>query len=404
MFINARFIHKCFFLLLSILLLVSLLGCGAEDPAEQRAQKVVEEEQKLIVGLAWPFEGPQGEMREGARLAQEKLNDAGGVLGREIQFLEFDDKSEVDRAMIFAQRVADDPSVAAVIAHLDTFLAVPASSVYEAAGVLMISPGATGMPLTERGLKMVFRTHPSNLQQAEALAELARERGYNRIVIYYVNNPYGIDLANFFERRASEFGVEVVDRRAYDFGSDHRRIFRNWLRYQEFQPFDAVFLAGSLPAAAEIIREARKMGHTVPIFGGDGLDSEILIGLGGEYSEGVITTSVFNKALPDSRVQNFVAAYEDRYGLSPSSFAAQGYDAVMLLADAAEKAGSVDPRDIAAELRGSDQRWPEPWVGVTGSHAFSEGGEIVGKPVVFNLVDGGAFYPLRRFVGQNSDQ
>lgn len=382
-------------LLLAVLML--LAGCGRQDPVEERARTVTANAEQLVVGLAWPFDGAKGRLREGALLAQRDLNEAGGILGRELKLLEFNDQREVDRGMIFAQRVADDPSVAAVIAHLDTYIAVPTSSVYDAAGVLMISPGASGMQLTGRGLSMVFRTFPNNRQQADALADFAIRRGHDRVVTYYVNNAYGRDLANFFERRGEALRLQSIDRRSYEsVGADHRRIFREWQRYQNFRPFEALFLAGSLPESALIIQQALEEGIDVPIFGGAGLDAEQLMTLGGADMEGTVVTSVFSAEFRDQQVLDFVAAYQSHYGEIPDAAAAQGYDAVMLIAEAARRAGSVDPRAMAAELRGSDQRWPEPWVGVTGAHRFTETGDIRDKPIVLNIVRDGTFRLLER--------
>lgn len=378
-------------------LVMLLVGCGQVEPKDLRSQTVTANTDQMFVGLAWPFDGAKGRLREGALLAQQHINAAGGIEGRELVLIEFNDRREVDQGMIFAQRVADDPTIAAVIAHLDTYIAVPTSSLYDSAGVLMITPGASGMPLTARGLNMVFRTFPNNQQQANALSDFAIQNGYNRIATYFVNNDYGQDLANFFERRGDLVGIQSVDRRSYESsGSDHRRIFIEWSHYQDFQPFDSIFLAGSLPESATIIQRIRESGLDVPIFGGAGLDANELLELGGQAVEGTVVISVFSQDITDDTVLRFVEAYLNTYGQVPDSAAAQGYDAVMLIAEAARRAGSVDPQQMAAELRGSHERWPEPWIGVTGGHRFTETGEIQDKPIVLNIVRDGEFRLLDR--------
>jgi len=373
-----------------VALLVALAGlmtaCMEPDPVAERARYLAGAEQ-ITLGLAWPADHPKRTLIDGAQLAVDGINANGGVLGRPLALRLRDDERSVNEAMRIAESFAADPGLSAVIAHLDSSLALAAAPAYEQAELPMLTPGATDVHLTERGYEWVFRSMVNNAHSGRQLADRLISKGHQRVVVYYLNNPFGRDLARHFESRAAAGGLEVVDRRGYDgVGTNHSRVFRDW---RDFFDFDAIFLAGSLPEGAEIIREIRALGIDVPIHAGIGLDSPALAQLGGEAVEGVHVTTVFHPDMPGPRVAAFVSAYQAETGERPDAAAAQGYDAVYLLAAAMEQAGSVQPAAIAGALRAS-QDYP----GVSGRYRFNAWGELVDKAVIFQRVDDGVLQYL----------
>jgi branched-chain amino acid transport system substrate-binding protein len=371
-----------------ILLLASLLtltSCEHGSPAQQRARHLAESKGEVLVAVAWPLKLGKASLSQGVDLAVEEINRSGGVLdGRPLRILYKDDASSLSKGRLVAQEIANDLDVAAVIGHLNTYVTAPASQIYERAGVVMITPGASGQKITERGGRLIFRSLPGNRDQGRQIGDYVAAQGYKKVAIYYIKNDYGVDLANYFEQRAHELGITIADRRSYNMaGDNHAALLAEWAA---FLKIDALFLCGSLPESADIVRQAREAGLNVPVFGAAGLDSPDLIRLGGKYVEGTVVFSLFNAGDPRPEVRAFDERFRKKFGTLPDSTAAQGYDTVQLLAHAMKQAHSVVPAQVAAALRGT-----RDYQGVTGISTYSENGEPVAKRMAKVEVENGQF-------------
>lgn len=369
----------------AIAALILLAGCGEVDVAAERAERARQGKGDVVIGVAWPFATAKGTLWDGVELAQEEVNAAGGVLGRKLVVVKEDDSLSVTKGIAIAHGFANNPDMVAVIGTLNSYISVSTAPVYEFAKLLFMSQGSSANRLTSQGYEYFFRMIPSNRDVGEMLARHAGLRNYKRVLVYYVKNEYGLDLANAFEQRAEEFGVEVVDRVSYLAGAaDYKLAMQHW---RDFYSFDAIFIAGSLPEGAQIIRAAREIGIQVPIFGGDGLDSLELIRLGGEAVEGTEVISFFHPDEPQEVVAEFNARFSARFGnRTPDTSAALGYDAIKLLADTMNRAGTTEPRRVAEALRATTG-----WRGVTGEHNFDTAGNVKGKPIVIQVVKDGKF-------------
>lgn len=365
--------------------LITLSACDEAPIAQQRAERTARTQDDITVAVAYPLKSSKSTLVNGIQLAADEINAGGGaVSGRKIKLLLRDDAGSLSKGRQVAQEIANDIGVAAVIGHLNTYITAPASLIYERAGLLMITPGASGQKITEQGAQLVFRNLASNREQARQIGDYAASQGYKRVAIYYIKNDYGVDLANCFEQRARELGITVVDRRSYYMsGAEHHNTLENWA---SFLKLDAIFLVGSLPESGEIMREMRAAGLNVPVFGGAGLDSPDLIRLGGDSVKGVVVFSLFNLADPRPDVQSFRQRYEAKYGRVPDATAAQGYDTLKLLVHAMNTAHSAVPVNVAAALRAV-----KGWNGVTGVHTFDAKGDLVEKPLAKVVVSGDKF-------------
>lgn len=376
--------RKCALLPALLAALSLLVGCTDEDLAAKRMARAATATGDIIVGVSWPFSTPKGALWEGAELAQDEINNSGGILGRKLVMIKEDDKLSVTKGTAIAYKFADNLDMVAVIGTLNSYIAVTTAPVYEFAGMVMLTQGSSVVRLTSQGYKKVFRMIPSNRDVGARLADYARSKHYRRTLIYYVKNEYGLDLANAFERRATEIGLEVTDRVSYLTGAaDYKLAMQHW---KDFYSFDAIFLAGSLPEGAQIIRAAREIGIKVPIFSGDGLDSPDLIRLGGTAVEGTTVVSFFHPGAPEPSVLEFDKRFRRRFNRLPDTTAALGYDAVKLLAHAMTKAGTTVPEKVAQELHNT-----KGWQGVTGTHSFDDAGNVLDKPIVIQVVKNGQF-------------
>ncbi|HWK90295.1 MAG TPA: ABC transporter substrate-binding protein, partial [Longimicrobium sp.] len=339
--------------------------------------------------VAWPWEARK-EVRfgEGVDLAVEQVNAAGGVGGRRLRIERHDDQESVNEGRLVAQRIAQDPRVMAVIGHLQSYVSVPAASVYDLGGLLQLSPASTDAGLTSGSFPRVFRGTFTDADVGRAMADYAARRGYRRIAIYYVRTGYGRALANAFEERAVADGLAIVARASYDAGqgSGDARSLAPTLREWPQLDLDAVFLAGEVPLAGALIRQMRELGIRAPVLGGDAMSSPALITVGGPAVEGTVVASSFHPREPRPEVRRFVAEFRARYGVDPDPGSALGYDAVRLLAHAMARAGTAAPAQVAAALHGV-----RGWPGVTGAFTFDEHGNLSGRRSLKMVVRGGRF-------------
>lgn len=366
-----------------------LSGCGGTpDIATERAQRAEQAQGDILIGAAWPWVNRGSWMYgDGMQMAVDEINAAGGVLGRSVQIIREDDQESVTQGRLAAQRFIDNPDVVAVIGHLNSHVSIPVASMYEEAGLLMLTPASTSPELTRQGLRRVFRCVDNDEKIGRLMQGYAESKQYRRIAIAYVRNEYGWGLANAFEWRATEAGLDVVTRKAYDpAAADRYSSFRHIIEAWEDVAFDAVFLAGMAPQAGYLIKELRAAGIDVPIFGGDALDAPELIKSAGVAAEGVVAASVFHPDDPRAEVRQFNTAFEAIYGKRPDSWAARGYEAVKLLTHAMEETGSTVPDRVAETLHGMDT-----WNGILGSYSFDEKGDVVGKSLVTAVVREGQF-------------
>ena len=362
-------------------------ACGPADTASLRIERASQPEGDLVVGVAWPWTArTAGLYTEGLDMAVEEINAEGGVLGRPLRLVKEDDLESVDGGRLVAQRFADDPDVVAVIGHLNSHVSIPAADIYERGGLLMLTPASTAPELTRRGHHRIFRSVHDDEDVGRQMVGLAAENGWRSVYVVYVRTAYGEGLATAFEAAATDSRVDVVGREAYGAdGSGLDALVEDIRQTRGARGVDAVFLAGVPPEAGEVIAALRRGGVSAPIFGGDALDTIELVESAGDAAEGVYVASVFHPDDPRPESQAFRQAFEARYGQAPDSWAARGYEAVRVLAQAMETAGTAAPDAVAAALRESGA------AGITGPFGFDSKGDVVGKRLVTAVVRSGRF-------------
>jgi branched-chain amino acid transport system substrate-binding protein len=190
-------------------------------------------------------------------------------------------------------------------------------------------------------------------------------------------------LAESLEDQARLNDISIVDR--FSFYSGESELESLLDRWQAFD-FDGVFIASSMAEGIQFIIDARKIGIDCPFLSGNALDSSALAHEGGKLAEGTIVCSVFDPASSRTEVRAFVEAFKKAYGETPDAKAALAYDAVWMLADAAQRAKNPSRASIAEELRGLGE-----WTGVCGTHMLSDTGDDLGDLVVIKELRGGDF-------------
>lgn len=368
---------------------IGAVACSSPpDPREERRRRAVEGVGELTVAAVWPWSNhPEILYRQGLDLALEEINRDGGPHGRPLALRFEDDEGSVNRGRLIAQELAGEPDVVAVIGHLQSFVTVPAAAIYDLAGLPLLAPTATSAELTARGYRRIFRTNFTDPLIGHEMAEYAARQGYRRVAIYYIRNSYGRDLANAFEERFAALGHEVTARDSYDGDGDIRDEAVEPVvdRWRQLEP-EAIFLAGEVPSAGEMIAHFREGGIELPILGGDALYSPALLEAAGEGAEGVVVAAIFHPDDPRPEVQEFVQRFAERFGRPPDPGSALAYDALRLLDQAMRRAPSPAPADVARALREIDG-----WRGVTGPLSFDEKGDLEEVHLILVAVRDGSF-------------
>ena len=354
---------------------------------ELRTERAAKGAGPIYIGAAGGWSGNDYRpILNGINLAAEEINKAGGVLGRQIKIIPKDDNVSVMTGMKVAQELADNIDVVAVIGHPTSTVSLATATMYEYYGLLVLSPLATNPKLTKQGHQLFFRNIPTDILWGEQLADLAKRRGYKKVAIYYFQDDYSRELANVFERRCDELGIEIADRRHYDATYKEPNFSSDFSLWKNQFKLDAILLAGFLPKAAECIIQMRTAGLTIPILSGEALDDEELIRVAGKAAENTIVESSFDTNVDRPDVIAFNIAFKAQYGILPNAGAAQGYDAVKLLAHVIQKGQSTVPVKMAETLRTVKE-----WQGVTGPHTFDTYGDVSGKTLLMKIVKEGRF-------------
>ncbi|MFA6012746.1 MAG: ABC transporter substrate-binding protein [Desulfobacteraceae bacterium] len=365
---------------------------GSDNPAENRAKTALKSTGDILIGAASPWSEKRNLLWEGISMAVEEINQGGGLLnGRDIRIVKGDDNSDLTTGQMVAQSFADNEDIVAVLGHSSSYVSIPVSIMYQYYGIVMVSPLSTGYKLTTQGYPNIFRNIPSDRIFGVKLAEFCNQMGFKNILIYQINDDYGRGLSNAFEINALSNGLTVLDRSSYDDLSTARN-FRDEIQFwKENYRFDAIFLAGVMPKAAEFIVEARKMGVKVPIIGGDALDHPMLLKIAGDAAENVYAGSVFHPDFDYPSMRNFLEKFRKTYAKEPDIAATQGYEAMMIIAEGIRKAGNTVPGDIAKALHTISS-----FQGLTGEFSFDENGDVLGKPLIMKVVKDGKFVLLTR--------
>lgn len=333
----------------------------------------------LTGGLAWFGE----QMQEGIGMKVAELNAAGGVLGEQIELLPVDDYCDPEQAIAAAQKLVE-ARVDVVIGHLCSGAAIPASKIYEDAGILFFGSSATNPKLTEQGFRTVFRiTGRDTLQGIMAADHLAKRWGDMDIAIVHDGGAYGEGVAEAARRRLHERGVsEVMFEAIAPGGTDYLDL----IDQLQAKGVDAIFFGGYYAEAGLIIRQARSRGYALHMIGPDTLNTEFFWRIAGEASEGVLFPSnpeLRNKPEAAPLVAKFRAK-----GYEPEGITLQTYIATSVWAEAVEEAGTLELDAVIESLRA------HKFDTLLGTIGFDEKGDVTGyEPFEWYIWKGGQYAP-----------
>ena len=334
----------------------------------------------VVLGVAGPFTTGYGaSMRQGVELAVREVNDGGGVRGRPLELRFADDEANPDAALRVAESLYEDREVVAVVGHVNSGAMLHASSVYEQ-GLPAVATSATSAAISRAG-DFVFRVAPSDAHNAAELARVAAASEAPTAILYE-NEDYGRGLADAFHAALAGAGGRVVSVDPY---LPRTQDFRPFLERMSARGVGQLLIAGLETEAARIIDQAREVGLEAEILGSHGLEG--LVTMGSSYDG--TRVGVLYHPQASAEAASFADRFRDAYGREPDSYAALGYDAAKLLAEAIREAGA-DREAIRAQLARVGRDGQPAFQGVTGTVRFDENGDPVEKLFDVGVIAAGA--------------
>jgi len=260
----------------------------------------------------------------GTQLAVDELNAAGGVLGKKIELHTEDNQSQAGQSATVVRKLISSDGVVAILGEVASSRSLEAAPICQQNKIPMISPSSTNPKVTETG-DYIFRVCFIDPFQGTVMANFARKtlKLQNVAVLTDVKSDYSLGLAKFFKEGFTAAGGKIIAEQNYSGGD---KDFNAQLTSIKAANPDGIFVPGYYTEVGLIALQAKQLGITVPIFGGDGWESSALVPIGGAALEGDYFSTHFSPQDTSPAVQNFVKKYEAKFKDAPDAMAALGDD------------------------------------------------------------------------------
>jgi branched-chain amino acid transport system substrate-binding protein len=315
------------------------------------AAKAAPAADEIVIGEYGSMTGSQATFGistdDGVKLAVQQRNAAGGVNGKQIRVIPYDDEGKQAEAVTAVTRLIQEDHVTALIGEVASSLSLAGGQVAQRLGVPMISPSSTNPKVTMIG-DMVSRVCFIDPFQGYVGASFAKNKlnFSTAAVLYDRSQAYSSGLRSDFKKAFTKLGGTVSAEEAYSSGDND---YSAQLTAIKNANPDFVYVPGYYTEVVNIARQARKLGLTVPMIGGDGWVSDDLKNAGDSLN-GCYFSDHYSKQDDRPQVKKFLQDFKAAYGQEPDSMAALGYDAANLLFDAMTRAKSLDGKDLAAAI------------------------------------------------------
>ncbi|MBR1403009.1 MAG: ABC transporter substrate-binding protein [Treponema sp.] len=346
---------------------LALIGCNSKSST-------------IKVGSIGPLSGNYavygGDCKNGVELAITEINAAGGINGQLLELIAEDDEGQPEKSVSAYKKLVTKDNVKFIIGSLTSGCAIAITPLAQAQKIVQIAPAATAPAVTDAG-NFIFRACYDDPFQGTVGGKFAAETlgSKNAAILYDIGNDYSVGLSENFTASFVANGGTIVAIESYSTGD---KDFNAQLTKIKNANPDVIYLPDYYGTVALIAKQLRAQGITTPIVGADGWD-----GLTENAGDEVLNGFYSNHYAADStepKVQNFVKNYKEKYTLTPTSFAALGYDSVYMLRDAIEKAGNVDSEAVRAALEATNGDY------MTGHLTFNEKHNPVKGAVIVELV------------------
>lgn len=361
-------------LLVAALCLVAAAALSAADP--------------IRIGFFAPVTGPAASdgrsATNSADLAVEQINAKGGIKGRPVELVKYDDGLDTKQAVAIAQKLTTRDEVVAVVSGSYSGPTRVSAPIFQAAGIPMLSAYAIHPDVPAAG-EFVFSQSFSGMVQGRAGGKIAVERlGAKRISILAVDIDFGKTLSAAFTAYATAHGAEIVS--VDKFGMGETEFATVITKIKETVKPDLLYIPCYPSHGAEIVRQVRKQGLDVKILGTEGIDSVQFLDVAQKDAEGVVITTNMDRDSKQAAVQAYIKGYKAKFGMEPDMVGASTYDAFETLFKVIGEVGTdaAKIRDSIKALKGFET--------VTGRLIEYAPTRVAVKPVSIQIVKNGAFH------------
>jgi len=375
---------------IAVAVAAGLAACGKkEEPkAAAPAAPAPAAETIIKIGHVGPTSGGIAHLgkdnENAARLAVEDANAKGiSIGGKKVKFelVPEDDAADPKQATTVAQKLVD-AKVAGVIGHLNSGTSIPASSIYNTAGIPQISPSATNPKLTAQGFKGVFRTVANDIAQGGAIGTFAvKGMGGKKIAIIDDKTAYGVGLADEAEKAIKAAGGAIVIREAL--ANEKEQDFKGVLTKVKAKNPDVIMFGGMDAQMGPMMKQMKALGIKAKAIGGDGAQTGEFIKLAGDAGEGAYATLA---GLPKEKMPQgaaFYDKYKAKFNLEVQAYAPFTYDATNILIEAMQKADTTDGAKVIEAIKANT------FTGVAGTYAYDDKGDMKDGAITVFVVKGG---------------
>ncbi len=368
-------------IILALVLVISVLaGCQTGSNANE-----------IKIGINYELSGNVASYGQasvnGIKLAIDEINAAGGIDGKKIVLVEYDNKSEPAEAVTLANRLISQDKVLAILGPATSGAFKSEIAVAEQAKIPVMSGSATADDVTvdsEGNIKeYAFRICFADSYQGTAMAGFASNNlsAKTAVIIKDSSSDYAMGLAENFSASFVANGGEIVGEEAY---ATKETNFNAILTKINSLDFDVIYLPGYYEEAGLIIKQARSLGIDAPILGADGFEAPELADLAGaDALTNVYFSNHYSALDEDPAVANFIAAFNAEYGRNPDAFSALGYDLAYFLADGLSRSETLDRESLKDALAATVEL-----PGVTGSFSIDTNHNAIKSIVIIGLENG----------------
>jgi branched-chain amino acid transport system substrate-binding protein len=361
-------------LLVAALLVAASLGACKSNPTDEI---VIGEFASLTGGTATFGRSSDA----GVQLAVDEINAAGGLLGKKVRAVVEDDQSKPEEARTAVLKLLKQDEVVAVLGEVASSRSLAAAPECQRSGVPMISPASTNPKVTAVG-DYIFRVCFIDPFQGSTMAKFAAEtlHAKSAAILRDVKNDYSVGLADFFRDEFTRRGGKILTDVSYSEGDIDFKAQLTAIR--GVRP-DVVFVPGYYTEVGLIARQARELGITVPLLGGDGWDSPRTVEIGGAAVNGCYFSNHYAADDPNPIAQSFIQKFRKKYSEVPDAMAVLGYDATQVLADAVRRAGTTDGKPLRDAIAAT-----KDFPGVSGKITIDDQRNARKSIVVLKIDDG----------------
>ena len=351
---------------------------------------IVSAQDTIKIGLLAPLTGPAAadglSVQNSVKLAVEKVNAEGGVLGKKIELITYDDRGDAKEAVALARKLIEQDKIVAMVGGSYSLPSRAMAPIFQEEKIPAVYAYAVHPDVTKAG-NFNFRNGFLGMVEGKAAAYTAvKLLKAKKIALLISDNDFGRTLAEGFKMYVEKYAkgaATIISVQAYPF---QEKDFKAYLSKIKDENVDAIFSSGYYFQTGPVVKQAREMGIKAHIIGEEGADSPKFLEIAGKSAEGFIIVTNLNRDDKRAHVQNFLKTFESRYKIQPDMVGASAYDAFMIIVDGIKRAKSVKGPEISTAIAGL-----KDFDGLTGQiKRFTPEGEVV-KDVQVQTVKNGRF-------------